>query len=91
MCLIILTYLYRYYVSEKTDGVRYLLFIGAPTQPLGSGVFLIDRAYTIYQVVKYEDPRVDLRSILAIQGDTLIDGEMVFYPLCVIWVEGDVC
>jgi len=70
---------YKYFISEKTDGLRYMMFIGAGSVP-GSGVFLIDRSFTIYQITEYMESNTDLRPYLAPHRDTLLDGEMVRGP-----------
>ncbi|EFA79724.1 hypothetical protein PPL_07415 [Heterostelium album PN500] len=53
-----------YYVSEKTDGVRYLLLIAK------DNVYLVDRKFDFYSV-KFD-------KLIEIYGnDTLMDGEMI--------------
>lgn len=55
----------EYYVSEKTDGIRYMLLI------LASGSYFIDRKFEFYQIQNY--------SVLdeTFGNGTLLDGEMV--------------
>jgi mRNA guanylyltransferase len=55
-----------YFVSEKTDGIRYLMLI------VSDGIYFIDRKYQIRSV------RFDLlNELYGTKGPTLLDGEMV--------------
>ncbi|EGC30428.1 hypothetical protein DICPUDRAFT_50749 [Dictyostelium purpureum] len=55
----------KYYVSEKTDGIRYMLLVDS------SGVYLIDRKFDFYKLNDY-DIIIDI-----FRKGTLLDGEMV--------------
>jgi mRNA guanylyltransferase len=57
-----------YWVSEKSDGLRYLLFI------VDRGAYLIDRRMDFYQIHKFP-LLIDLFG--STDGVTLLDGEMV--------------
>eukprot|EP00026_Physarum_polycephalum_P003620 Phypoly_transcript_03633.p1 GENE.Phypoly_transcript_03633~~Phypoly_transcript_03633.p1 ORF type:complete len:692 (+),score=105.06 Phypoly_transcript_03633:141-2216(+) len=56
-----------YWVSEKSDGLRYLLFI------IDRGAYLIDRRMDFYQIHKFPL----LIDLFGTSGVTLLDGEMV--------------
>lgn len=56
-----------YYISEKTDGIRYMMIINS------EGVFLTDRKFEFYRVEGYES----LPPVLGMEGPTVLDGEMV--------------
>jgi len=58
----------KYFVSEKTDGIRAMLMI-LPLQ----GVYIIDRRFDFYTVPGFDS----LLSIFATNGITLLDGEMI--------------
>lgn len=62
-----------YYVCEKSDGVRYLLYFTQP--PSGPCAFLIDRAYKIYELRGVFLP--DRKNLDEIIKDTVLDGELV--------------
>jgi len=57
----------EYYVSEKTDGLRYMMLVTK------SGVYLVDRSFDFHAVIGFDQ----LVSLYASHGDTLLDGEMV--------------
>ncbi|KAI0819531.1 mRNA capping enzyme, catalytic domain-containing protein [Trametes gibbosa] len=64
-----------FWVAEKSDGIRVLLFIHTDVNTMDQTVYLIDRHNTYRLVIglyfpHYEDPRRPLRS-------SLIDGELV--------------
>jgi len=56
-----------FWVCEKSDGLRYMLFIQK-----GDAAYLIDRSFEFY---KLADSSLYLS--LAVNGDTLLDGELV--------------
>jgi hypothetical protein len=56
-----------YFISEKTDGIRYMLYI------TDMGAFFVDRSFRFYRIGGY-DQLVELYSST---GTTLLDGEMV--------------
>jgi len=56
-----------YFLSEKTDGIRYMLMITP------RGVFMIGRKFDFYPLVTYRELGVWAKS----HGNTLIDGELV--------------
>jgi mRNA guanylyltransferase len=56
-----------YWVSEKSDGLRYLLFI------VDQGSYLVDRRMDFYQIHKFPL----LIELFGASGVTLLDGEMV--------------
>jgi hypothetical protein len=64
----------NYFVSEKTDGVRYFLLL---VQDLGC--FLVDRSLNFYKVPGYSDggPIVLADFLADANAPTLLDGEMV--------------
>lgn len=66
-----------YYVCEKSDGIRYLLYFCSP--PGGPAAFLIDRNYRVMDLGALELPRKDGSGI---HDDTLLDGELLIdiYP-----------
>eukprot|EP00455_Lapot_gusevi_P054196 TRINITY_DN8638_c0_g1_i4.p1 TRINITY_DN8638_c0_g1~~TRINITY_DN8638_c0_g1_i4.p1 ORF type:complete len:382 (-),score=64.41 TRINITY_DN8638_c0_g1_i4:132-1277(-) len=55
-----------YWVAEKTDGERYMLFIDH------SAAYFVNRKFTCHML-----PRSDLLASLASHGPTLLDGELV--------------
>jgi len=57
-----------YFVSEKTDGIRYMLFVKK-----SEGVFLIDRKFDFHFVSGFSS----LEDAYADVGPTLLDGEMI--------------
>ncbi|KAI0723960.1 mRNA capping enzyme, alpha subunit [Cerioporus squamosus] len=64
-----------YWVAEKSDGIRVLLFVQTDTGTNDQMVYLIDRHNTYRQLTglyfpHHEDPRMPLRN-------TLVDGELV--------------
>ncbi|XP_049848430.1 uncharacterized protein LOC126315234 [Schistocerca gregaria] len=69
----------NYYISEKTDGVRYLLYI------TDNKTLLIDRCYKFYEVSTFSETTPfsntkgsgHLYRSLYVNGPTLIDGEIV--------------
>lgn len=62
-----------YYVCEKSDGVRYLLYFCRP--PSGPAAFLIDRNYKFRYLGGLELPRKDGKE--GCQEETLLDGELL--------------
>lgn len=61
-----------YYVCEKSDGVRYLLYFCHP--PSGPAAFLIDRNYVFRHLGPLELPGKDLNTP---HDETLLDGELL--------------
>jgi len=61
-----------YYVCEKSDGVRYLLYFCRP--PSGPAAFLIDRNYVFRYLGPLELPGKDLKTS---HEETLLDGELL--------------
>lgn len=62
----------HYYVCEKSDGVRYLLYFTAPFDK--HTAYLIDRNFKVREVENFAIPNRDHRSL---HTDTLLDGELV--------------
>eukprot|EP00298_Acanthocystis_sp_HF-20_P017373 c21736_g1_i2.p1 GENE.c21736_g1_i2~~c21736_g1_i2.p1 ORF type:complete len:650 (-),score=225.24 c21736_g1_i2:39-1988(-) len=63
---------YNYFVSEKTDGVRYFLVVVPKEQNSESNIVLLDRTYSTYSVV-------GLRDLSYVLSDkTILDGELVY-------------
>ena len=67
-----------YYISEKTDGVRFLLHItrgslSDSTSNTGPSAYLIDRSNSYFKVPGL----ADFAALISPKGDTLLDGEMV--------------
>jgi mRNA guanylyltransferase len=63
-----------YYVCEKSDGVRYLLFLAQP--PGGLAAFLIDRNWRVRVYPGFGLMTREL-DIAMLHADTLIDGEFI--------------
>lgn len=61
-----------YYVCEKSDGVRYLLYFCSP--PSGPAAFLIDRNYVFRYLGPLVLPGKDLKTP---HEETLLDGELL--------------
>lgn len=61
-----------YFVCEKSDGVRYLLYFCRP--PSGPAAFLIDRNYVFRYLGPLELPGKDLKTP---HEETLLDGELL--------------
>lgn len=61
-----------YYVCEKSDGIRYLLYFCRP--PEGPAAFLIDRNYVFRYLGPLELPGKDLKMP---HEETLLDGELL--------------
>ena len=59
----------KYWVSEKTDGTRYSLFLSYPEKR----VFLVDRKFNFYELPSCEN----MSSLFCSKGSTLFDGEVV--------------
>jgi mRNA guanylyltransferase len=66
-----------YWVCEKSDGTRYLLF--AITLPAGPAVFLIDRKFTVRYVrdLVLIVPPLKPNENVKTHHETLLDGELV--------------
>ena len=60
--------------SEKTDGVRYLLYI------IKSGVFLVNRNLDFFAVSSEISPLSEFCQQFAKDGPTILDGEIVITP-----------
>lgn len=71
----------KYWVSEKTDGLRYLMLLtkdrgpGVASLTKNGAVYLVNRSMEFYQVRGKLVP--SLVDAVASDGDTIIDGELV--------------
>ena len=63
-----------YYVCEKSDGIRCLMYLTSNTESQEM-VFLIDRKNDYYLVPELHFPRVE--DVTAFHVDTIVDGELV--------------
>eukprot|EP01104_Vermistella_antarctica_P018558 TRINITY_DN691_c0_g1_i1.p1 TRINITY_DN691_c0_g1~~TRINITY_DN691_c0_g1_i1.p1 ORF type:complete len:603 (+),score=145.61 TRINITY_DN691_c0_g1_i1:150-1958(+) len=65
-----------YFVSEKTDGVRFILFLAqnVPNCSAG-GAFLVDRNFDFYRVEEFDE----LVTQFGEAGATVLDGEMLIH------------
>lgn len=77
-----------YYVCEKSDGIRCLMYIsreplaGGPEGKLVDAVYLIDRKNDYYRIPRLHFPVPGDSSFKASHEDTVLDGELVLdtYP-----------